>query len=209
MVGFTYLARLLSALLLVSLALSPRDTAAAGDKVPKEVRDMAGTYTGSWTMYGIDKKGKVVALMAWTDTMKAENPQVKDGRAFVTTTDAMKFEGGKIPPSTIPGKEGYFLKQDGRLGDYYVETFGQINRMIKLADNVWSYAAPAPDLAFLGFPKGASGQHVVVKVMGKEEGVETHRISRVTTVSWTDGEGKQRSLQFVSLQGVHKRQPPK
>jgi hypothetical protein len=47
---------------------------------------------------------------------------------------------------------------------------------------------------------------VLVKVVTKEQGVETHRISRLTTVSWKDREGKDRWLQFVSLQGFHKRQ---
>jgi hypothetical protein len=81
--------------------------------------------------------------------------------------------------------------------------------MVKLGDNVWSYAAPAAgqELIRLGFPKGASGQHVLVKVITKEQGIETHRISRVTTVSWKDKEGKEQTLQFVSLQGYHKRQP--
>ncbi len=38
------------------------------------------------------------------------------------------------------------------------------------------------------------------------QGAETHWISRLTTVSWKDKAGKERWLQFVSLQGYHKRQ---
>jgi hypothetical protein len=81
--------------------------------------------------------------------------------------------------------------------------------MVKVGDNVWSYTAPAAaqELGRLGFPDNASGQHVLVKVVTKEQGVETHRISRLTTVNWKDKEGKERWLQFVSLQGLHKRQP--
>jgi hypothetical protein len=37
--------------------------------------------------------------------------------------------------------------------------------------------------------------------------VETHRITRITTVTWKDKEKADRALQFVSLQGYHKRQP--
>jgi hypothetical protein len=44
-------------------------------------------------------------------------------------------------------------------------------------------------------------------VVTKEQVMETHRISRLTTVSWKDKEGKECWLQFVSLQGFHKRQP--
>jgi hypothetical protein len=57
----------------------------------------------------------------------------------------------------------------------------------------------------MGFPKGATGRHVVVKVVTNEAGSETHRISRVTIVSWRDDAGKERVLQFVSLQGFHKK----
>lgn len=178
------------------------------DRLPEEVRGLVGTYTGSWTMFGIDDKGGVVPRMAWTDTIKAEKPEVQGDRAYVSTTDEMTFEGGKIPPYKVQGKEGYLLKKDGVLGDYFIETSGQTNLMVKVGDKVWSYTTPAAvqELGFLGFPKDASGQHVLIKVVTKEQGVETHRISRLTTVNWKDKEGKERWLQFVSLQGFHKRQ---
>jgi hypothetical protein len=67
--------------------------------------------------------------------------------------------------------------------------------------------AAAEELGRLGFPKGASGRHVLVKVVTKEQGVETHRVSRLSTVTWMDREGKEHVSQFVSLQGYHKRQP--
>jgi len=187
------------------LAQDKKDPA---DSSPQAVRELAGTYTGSWTMFGIDESGKTVKRLAWTDIIKADNPEVKGDRAFVSTTDEMTFEGGQIPPYKIQGKEGYFLKKDGGLGEYFIEIAGQTNRLVKVGDNVWSYSTPAAadDLGRLGFPKGASGQHVLVKVVTKEQGVETHRISRLTTVSWQDKEGKERWLQFISLQGFHKRQ---
>ncbi|CAN5595355.1 hypothetical protein BH10PLA2_BH10PLA2_20610 [soil metagenome] len=177
--------------------------------IPKEVRALEGTYTGAWTIYGINDKGEVVKRMAWTDTMKAGSPEVKGDRAYVTTTDEMAFDGAKGPPFKVEGMEGYYLTKDGGLGDYFVETFGQVNRLAKLGANIWSYAAPVAEqeLTRLGFPKGASGQHVVVKVVTTEQGVETHRVSRLTTVNWKDKDGKERAAQFVSLQGHHKRQP--
>ncbi|MBX9584480.1 MAG: hypothetical protein K2X87_29620 [Gemmataceae bacterium] len=207
----------MSRFLVVALAAftasrSPVPHAAADDKVapvPKEVRALAGTYTGAWALYGIDAKGEVVKKMAWTDTMTAADPEVKGDRAQVSTVDEMAFEGAKGPPFKVPGKEGYFLTKDGKLGDYFIETFGQVQRLVKLADNVWTAAAPAAEqeLTRLGFPKGAAGQHVLVKVVTREAGVETHRISRVTMASWTDQDGKERTVQFVSLRGHHKRKP--
>mgnify|MGYP001614329205 CR=1 FL=1 len=194
-------------------ALSPfagaDQKADAPKEVPKEVRALEGNYTGSWTLYGIDEKGDVVKHMAWTDTMKAVGPEVMGDRALVNTTDEMTFEGGQIPPFKVQGKEGYFLNKEGGLGDYFIETSGQTNRMVKVGENVWSYTTPAAaqELGRLGFPKDASGQHVLIKVVTKEQGAETHRISRLTTVNWKDTESKERALQFVTLQGYHKRQP--
>ena len=193
----------------LSLAAGADQKADAPKEVPKEVRALEGTYTGSWTMYGMDEKGEIVKRMAWTDTMKAVGAEVQGDRAWVSTSDEMTFEGGQIPPFKVQGQEGYFLKKDGGLGDYFIDTLGQTHRMVQVGENVWSYTTPAAaqELGRLGFPKGASGRHVFVKVVAKEQGVETHRISRLSTVTWMDKEGKERVSQFVSLQGYHKRQP--
>ena len=185
-------------------------TAVVGDAhaVPEEVRELAGTYAGVWTMYGVDAQGAIVKRMAWTDTMRAENPQVEGDRAFLTTVDEMVFEGGAAPPYRVEGREGFFLDAEGRITDAFIENFGSVVRLIELSDNAWSYVAPvaAGELGMLGFPAGAEGSHVLVKVLTREAGVETHRISRVTTVRWTDAAGAERWAQFVSLQGYHKRQ---
>jgi hypothetical protein len=177
-------------------------------EIPKAVQDMVGVYTGSWTVYGVNDKGEAVKRMAWTDTMKAENPVIKGDRAYVTTTDEMTFDGGQIPKMKVPGTEGYFLNKDGSLGDYFIETFGQVNRAHKIGKDVWTYTSTAnpQELAMLGFSNVSFSQHVIVKVVTYDKGVETHRISRVTTVKWKDAAGEERALQYVSLQGVHKRQ---
>jgi len=194
----------------LALVVSPAGRVGAGEpvEVPKEVRAIEGTYTGAWTMYGIDDKGEVVKRFAWTDTFKTTGAEVKDGRAYVTWVNEQTFGEGR-PPRKTEGKEGYILTKDGKPGDYFVETFGQTTIMVRLGENVWTAATPAApqELARLGFPKGATGQHVMVKVVTKEQGVETHRISRVSTVTWTDKDGKERVTQFVSLQGHHRRQP--
>lgn len=176
--------------------------------VPQAVRDLAGTYAGSWTVFGIDEAGQAVKLASWTDTIQAENPQLDGEQAFVLTTCEMVFDNSNIPPMTIAGKEGYFLLGDGSLGDYFVETNGQVAKSHQLGENVWISVTPASaqDLASYGVPNAASGQHIMNKVVTSEAGVEIHRIMRVTTVNWTDGAGQGRSTQFVSLQGFHQRQ---
>jgi hypothetical protein len=180
----------------------------APKQVPKEVAAISGKYTGSWAMFGIDQAGQVVKRASWTDVITAENPVVKGDRAYVTTTDEMVFEGGRIPPRKVQGTEGYFINRDGSLGDYYFETYGQVYRMQRLGKDTWAYtiAADPRELAQLGFSNATYGQHTLIKVVTSEQGIETHRISRVTTVNWKDTEGKDRWIQFVSLQGFHKKQ---
>ena len=192
---------------LVVLGLLTAPGFAGQQAVPEEVKDLVGSYTGSWTMYGIDSNGDVVAKMKWTDIMEAKNPAVKNGRAYVETLGKMKFKGG-IPEQEIKGTEGYFLKEDGSLGDYYFESFGQVTKMFRIGERTWVYSIPANPgrLGFLGFANVVSGRHVVVKEIYEEAGVEIHRISRVTTVNWKDKEEKSRWKQFVSLRGHHRRQ---
>ncbi len=94
------------------------------------------------------------------------------------------------------------------MGTYFIEIEGKTYRMVKVGENVWSYATPASahELGRLGFTGDASGQHVLIRVATNEQGAETHRVSRLTTVTWKNNEGKEQVLQFVSLQGYHKRQ---
>ena len=200
-----FISKLLCVLVVLILA-STISIFSESQEIPTEVEDLLGTYLGSWIMYGIDSKGEIVEKMKWTDTIEAKNPEIKDGRAFVTTVDKMKFEGG-IPPQEINGTEGYFLNEDGSLGDYYFESFGQVYKMVKLDKETWVYSMPAIPgrLSFLGFNNVISGRHVVVKEVTNEDGTEFHRISRVTTVNWKDQGGKSRWKQFISLQGYHKR----
>jgi hypothetical protein len=200
MLGFACLTIILS---LATSALAQ----SAQVQAPKEVAAIAGTYTGSWTMFGIDGQGQVVKRGGWTDTMKASSATVSDGRAYVATVDEMLFEG-RPAPMKFEGKEGYFLNKDGILGDYFIESFDQVIKMQHVAKDTWVYSTQATpqELAPLGFTNVSSARHVVIKVVTVEDGVETHRITRVTTVNWKDAEGKDRWLQYVSLQGVHKRQ---
>lgn len=199
-------------MLLVSLPLSACQfklvTDQKHDVVPQAVRDMAGTYVGLWTMFGLDEEGQVVKLVSWTDTVQAANPRIDGNRAFILATDQMVFEDNNIPPMEVSWQEGYFLKPNGSLGDQFTETNGQITRMIQLSENVFTSASPASsqELASYRLPNISSGQHIMNKVVTRDEGLETHRITRVTTVNWTDSAGQDRSTQFVSLQGFHQRQ---
>jgi hypothetical protein len=198
----------LTAIFLIGLSVSSTAQKDNSPKIPNEVKELAGSYTGSWTSYGLDANGQAVKQAAWTDTMKAENPVLEKNLAYVTTLDEMTFEGGKIPPVKIAGKEGYILNADGSLGEYFIETYGQTYKMQKLGNNVLAYTAAATpqELARLGVPNAQWAQHVLVKVITFEQGIEKHNISRLTTVRWKDAGGAERTTQFISLQGTHHRQ---
>ncbi|MEX1019510.1 MAG: hypothetical protein WDZ49_07620 [Litorilinea sp.] len=204
---------LLALLLSACQPIQPAATASAPNNgsapvVPQVIRDLEGSYVGAWTVFGLDEEGQVMKLVSWADTIQAENSQIEDDQAYVLTTGEMVFEGGNIPPMTIAGKEGYFLLPDGSLGDYFVETNGQISKSTHLGENVWITVTPASaqDLASYRLPNVASGLHILNKVVTREDGLEIHRITRVTTVNWTDLAGQARSTQFASLEGFHKRQ---
>jgi hypothetical protein len=178
----------------------------AAPKIPAEVEAIAGTLTGSWTTYTLNDKGETIKQMSWTDVIRAEKPAIAGDRAFVETTDELTFDGGRIPPQKVLGKEGYFIGKDGSLGDYFIEFFGQTVAMKKLGKDIWAYTIPANarEFAMLG-DKFISGTHVLVKATVVDQGVETHNITRITTVRWKDAEGKERLTQFVSLQGQHRK----
>src|SRR5260370_20501461 len=178
-------------------------------RIPQAVSMLQGTYTGSWISYRLNPEGQPVRAMSWTDTMTAGNPTAQSDRAFVTTSDEMVFKGGRPEPMKVSGSEGYLLNQDGSLGDYFIKTSGQEFRMHQLGENVWAYTAKASEAEAgqLGIPKGGSAIHVLGKVVTKEGGVETHRITRLTTATWKEADGKDRSAQFVSLEGAPKRRP--
>ncbi len=175
-------------------------------EVPKEVKAMAGSYTGSWTMYGIDETGNIIKKFSWNDTMEAVNPIIKDGRAYVSVENKQKFSENS-PPQIFKGTEGYFLNKDGSLGDYYYEMFGQVFKMLPLDKNTWTYTMPANpgELSMLGFSNVSYGNHVFIKVVTKEKDTEIHRVTRVSTIGWKDKKGAVQWKQFISLQGYHKR----
>lgn len=194
-------------LIVLSLCLASDSSAQnTAQKIPAEVQAIAGNFTGSWTSYTVNDKGEVVKQATWTDTIKAEKPMATTDRAYVETVDEMTFQGGRIPPQKVVGKEGYLINKDGSLGDYFIEIFGQTIPMKRLSKDVWAYSTPANarEFTMLG-DKFVSGIHALVKTTTIEQGVETHSITRITTARWKDAEGKERLTQFVSLQGQHKK----
>ena len=190
-------------LLLASASVPAASDQAAGD-VPAPVKAIVGHYHGEWQMFGIDGAGNVVERMRWTDSVDATRPRREGDRALVSTSCTMEIAGGG--QRKFEGEEGYFLQADGSLGDYFLGMAGKTVRMPRLADRVFSYSLDADPGEFsgLGFPRDVHGTNVMVKVIVDEAGVETHRLSRVTTLQWRGADGTPRTLQFTSLKGWHK-----
>ena len=135
-------------------------------EIPKEVRALEGTYKGAWTMYGIDDKGESAKRMAWTDAVTTTGAEIKDDRVYVTWTNEQTFEGTGAPSRKTDGKEGYYVTKEGTLGDYFIEMFGQPTRVIRVAENVWSYAMPAAaqELSLPMYPEMTEGH---IKAVGQ------------------------------------------
>lgn len=176
-------------------------------KMPKELTELTGSFSGTWTMSGINEKGEVVPRMKWDDVITISKPTLEKDRIVVNVVDEMKFIEPKYPARKTTFKEGFFLKGDGSLGDYFIDMNGSVIRMIRLAEDVWTYTAEASsqEMGMLGFPAGSTGKHVLVKVITRDGEKMAHRITRVSTVKYKDKTGQTKTLQYVSMQGVHER----
>jgi len=197
----------LIALLIVCAFVTSSFCEEQNTEIPKEIQSLVGSYQGEWTAYGIDSIGQVIQATSWVDTMTLSDPVIEGNRVYAPTEDKMYFKGGHIPPMTVSGIEGYFINDDGSLGDYFFEMYGQVYRMQELNDNTWIYAMPGSpqEMANFGFTDIISAQHIMVKVVTQEDETETHRLSRITTVNWKDKDGRDRWIQYTSLEGYHKR----
>jgi hypothetical protein len=197
--------RLISVLnaILVGFAFVAHAQASATFEAAKKI---AGKYTGTWTMYGIEN-GKVARKAAWTDVLTAGNPTEEKDRAFVQVSDVMTFTDGTTRTSNFI--EGYISNADGSVGDRFYDLGGTTTHFKQLTQNDWSYQATPADgeLWFLGFdPKTVvSASHVAIKTTTFDGSLDTDHVTRMTTIQWKDATGALKSTQFVSLQGEHRR----
>jgi hypothetical protein len=170
------------------------------------VSQLVGTYRGEWTLYGIDATGQIVAKSSWTDVMEAKDPVLEDGKAFVHTRDVMSFANGQS--FTLESTEGYLVNRDGTAGERYYLLQGTPVIERQLSAGCWAFevASSQQELASIGFSNVIQANHVMVKTVRADGKVEIDSVTRVTTVTWKDGDGNVQTRQFVSLQGVHRRE---
>lgn len=189
-----------------SPSASTSPSAKSGEsKLPQPVQDMEGTFNGEWTSYKYEG-GKSVEKTSWSDTLVCENLRVVSGKSVVDFTANSSFDDGAIT-RLREWKEGYFLTNKGDIEERYVEYFDTLIRLKKISDTTWAYSIPmsTPEFPQMGFENAIRGEHIVIMVDQKESGVDTRRLTRITSVVHKDDNGKDTTTQFVSLKGYHKR----
>ncbi|MGZ3696171.1 MAG: hypothetical protein ACXWQO_19240, partial [Bdellovibrionota bacterium] len=131
----------------------------------------------------------------------------KEGKAFVTVSDIMKFANGKEYPKNFT--EGYLVNSDGSAGSRYYNFAGQIVMESKIGSDTWAFETTpdASELTMMGFDPASVtyAKHITVKAVTVENGKDTEWITRTTTVQWKDGYGVVQVNQFTSMKGHHTR----
>jgi len=174
-------------------------------KLPQQVQDMEGTFKGKWTSYKYEG-GRAVKKSSWTDTLVCDNLRKVAGKTVVDFNATSIFEENSIT-RTRSWKEGYFLTDTGEVDERYVEYFDTLIRLKKISDTTWVYSIPmaTPEFDQMGFNSAIRGEHIVIMVDQKESGVDTRRLTRITSVVHKDDDGNETTTQFVSLRGFHRR----
>src|SRR5262245_4864310 len=105
------------------------DTAAAPEAPsPLEVvTKKAGTYEGSWELFGRRATGMTYSAMKWTDVAIADKPVAEKTRAYVTVNDSMTMaDMSKIEQSWI---EGVLIEADGSVGPQFIDMAGVVTEL--------------------------------------------------------------------------------
>ncbi len=171
----------------------------------------AGTYEGSWELFGLDADCRPESAMSWTDVATAAEPTLEADRAFVHVADHMTLASGmEIDRAWL---EGVFVEDDGTAGAQFIDEDGVVTVLEEVEPYHFRYSAPLADvdrifLACIPPETPLDGGHVVDKIVTFPGDQETHSIHRATHLAWTDPGGKARTADFESLAGTHRKVAP-
>lgn len=171
----------------------------------------AGTYEGSWELFGIDAGGLPSLAFAWTDVAVADQPTVEATRAYLHVTDNLQFTFGFMGTQTQSWLEGVLILPDGKLGNQFLDQDGVVTELIEIEPNHFVYETELSTYD-LGLVEGLTqqnlveGHHTVDKLVTFPDGVETHTISRMTHVEYIDMMGQVVTRDWESLTGTHEKQ---
>lgn len=178
----------------------------ASDAPLKLVESITGTYAGKWQIFGIDEGGNIVEKSSWSDELTASNPRIVGQRAIVDVRAVMSFGDGTQRASEFT--EGYLINGDGGAGNRFYEINGQFVEYQQLSQHNWSFETVlnSQELQWLGFNPAdvLYAVNSTIRTTTYVEGIDTDNVSRVTTVQWKS-KGEVKTIQFVSMKGIHKR----
>jgi hypothetical protein len=169
---------------------------------------MIGKYTGKWELFGFDAlKEKIVLKSAWDDEISTGDVVEHSDRVSVAVKNVFTIGGQTFD---LYFTEGYFIGENGNAGERFFEVNEKLTRMTELSEGTWTFVSRLSneDCYSLGLlPTDViAGNHVTVRVVSRETGVELEQVSRVTTVTFKNAKGEVETVQFVSLKGFHHRE---
>ncbi len=171
------------------------------------VEAIAGTYEGSWTMYGLDASDESTVAMTWTDVSTATDPTADDTRAWASVLDIMDTDQyGQMESEFI---EGYMIEDDCSVGVRFMEMDGVVTEMPEIEDghSQWQTELNTSELWFyenVDTTNLVSGYHTTDKLVSYPDGLETHEVTRTTHIEYTSGSDTV-VVDFVSMEGSHQK----
>jgi len=173
--------------------------------IETELNKITGEFIGEWVSYKYSLNGEIIKSFSWNDTVIAENPVINDSIAYVNVNSTMFFDDPHIPPFKMEFIEGFDLLNE-KIIDHFFIIMGDKSVELKVSDNTYIISQPISsfELNQLGFSSAIEAYHTIVKIILLVEGTEFHKITRVSTIVWESETGIE-TIQFVSLEGYHKR----
>ncbi|MDP6032729.1 MAG: hypothetical protein QGI00_11705 [Candidatus Marinimicrobia bacterium] len=172
--------------------------------IETELNKISGEFVGEWNLFQYSN-GEIIKAASWIDTLTATNPVINDTIAYVTVKSTMTFDNSHIPPYKMEFEEGFELL-DGNIVNHFFNVMGTKAIESNITENTYVIAQPIStfELNQLGFSSAIEAYHTTLKVIVIVDGVELHKVTRISTVVWESKKGNE-SVQFVSLKGYHKR----
>ena len=190
--------------LFLTLFLSLSVPSFAGELTALEATEkLKGVYQGTWKSF-VYNQGQTRPGMTWSDRIVAKGEVIEDeDKVYLEAKMTMTYPGGHKQNMEI--KEGYLkLGSEGKKGTRFSIMYGKATlyhelSSLEFAASIPPYPGEAKRLGFS--PEHVKKMsHVITKTVDHSSGVETHHITRVTTVKLA-----KRTIQFVSLQGTHRK----
>lgn len=168
--------------------------------------NLVGTFTGAWTLWGLDSADEQVERAAWTDSATGSNPRIDGDRALVDISNVMD---GETWTQEMEFLEGVYIEDDGSMGSYFFEIDSVVTLLTETSPGVWEYDSPIISSDYSGMVNVTADNLVTgskhsTKVISFPGGVEHHQITGTTHVEYDAGGGLQ-VVDFVSIEGYHDR----